>query len=52
MPFGELEAYSPIRSSPLISIATPSLAPSPIAPASGPLMLPIIRQVRPWPYSW
>ena len=35
----------------VVMSASTSLMPSPIAPASVPLMLPIIRQVRPWPYS-
>ena len=44
MPSGSLKAYSPMRWSPLIRKALTSAAPSPIAPASASLMLPIIRQ--------
>ena len=51
-PIGLLNEYSATRSSPFMMIASVSLMPSPMAPATGPLIRPIMRHVSPWPYSW
>src|SRR4030095_9241689 len=49
-------AYSAMTSAPglvlFIKMAQTSLMPSPVAPANAPVILPIMRHVSPWQYSW